>query len=80
MYVVLLFLYSTMIMERSVLEVQYEEKRCPLCGKENHCGVVEGQKTCWCMTEKFPEGIIKAISKEPKKCICQNCLHTYKEI
>ncbi|AVK95390.1 cysteine-rich CWC family protein [Lysinibacillus sphaericus] len=65
---------------KECVEVQYEEQRCPICGKENHCGVVEGQKTCWCMTEKFPEGIIKAISEEPKKCICQNCLHTYKEI
>lgn len=65
---------------KGCVEVQYEEKRCPLCGEENHCGVVEGQNTCWCMTEEFPEGIIEAISNEPKKCICQNCLHTYKDI
>jgi hypothetical protein len=58
----------------------YEEKCCPLCGKENQCGVAEGQEACWCMSEKFPEGIIGAVSNEPKKCICQNCLHTYKNI
>ncbi|MGE7843312.1 cysteine-rich CWC family protein [Lysinibacillus sp. NPDC093712] len=60
--------------------MQYEEKCCPLCGKENQCGVADGQDACWCMNEKFPEGIIGAVSNEPKKCICQNCLHTYKNI
>ena len=54
---------------------------CPLCGKENHCGIADDKSACWCMMEKFPEGIFEAVSKnEPQKCICQNCLHTYKNI
>ncbi|MFJ7669305.1 cysteine-rich CWC family protein [Lysinibacillus sp. NPDC097195] len=58
--------------------MQNEEKCCPLCGKENNCGVAEGQQTCWCMTDNFPEGILEIVSNERNKCICQNCLHTYK--
>ncbi|QPQ29191.1 cysteine-rich CWC family protein [Lysinibacillus sp. JNUCC 51] len=52
-----------------------EEKRCPLCGQENHCGVVNGKKDCWCMTESFPKEILEVAPKD--QCICQKCLDTY---
>jgi len=55
-----------------------EENNCPLCGKNNHCGVIKGQKDCWCMTVYFPEEIFQKVPQDLRKCICQNCLDTYK--
>ncbi|WP_286924786.1 MULTISPECIES: cysteine-rich CWC family protein [Lysinibacillus] len=55
-----------------------EVNNCPLCGKENHCGIVNGQKDCWCMAVYFPEEIFQAVPQELRKCICQKCLDTYK--
>lgn len=46
---------------------------------ENHCGLVKGEKECWCMTVNFPEKVLKVAQKESDKCICQTCLDTYKE-
>ncbi|MFJ7732385.1 cysteine-rich CWC family protein [Lysinibacillus sp. NPDC097231] len=57
-----------------------EKNRCPLCRKENHCGVAKGQKECWCMTESFPEKIFEELTQKQNKCICQKCLDTYKDI
>ncbi|WP_409366966.1 cysteine-rich CWC family protein [Lysinibacillus sp. 38-6] len=60
--------------------MQTKKQCCPLCGNENHCGVAEGQQTCWCMKEKFPEDLIESVSQERNMCICPHCLHTYKNI
>ncbi|MFD4493141.1 cysteine-rich CWC family protein [Lysinibacillus fusiformis] len=65
-------------MMRKEREVQtMSEKRCPRCGKENHCGVVKGEKECWCMTQNFPEKLLNMTMTNT--CICQACLDTYKE-
>ena len=53
------------------------EKRCPRCGKENHCGIAKEEKECWCMTRKFPEQLLN--TTKANTCICQACLDTYKE-
>ncbi|MGN4127473.1 cysteine-rich CWC family protein [Lysinibacillus sphaericus] len=54
------------------------EKFCPICEQENHCELAQGNNTCWCMKESFPENILEAVTQQPNKCICRKCLNTYK--
>jgi len=62
---------------KGVLNLQLDEKHCPLCGKENHCmaGTKE-QDQCWCMKEKVSKEVLELVPQEMKGkyCICQNCL------
>lgn len=60
--------------------MQLDEKRCPLCGGDNHCKVGTDQQTmCWCMTAKFPKELLETVPAESqsKHCICQKCIDTY---
>ncbi|MFJ7737551.1 cysteine-rich CWC family protein [Lysinibacillus sp. NPDC097287] len=62
-------------------KLQVDEKHCPLCGGDNHCKVgTDQQMACWCVTAKFPNGILGTVPVESqgKHCICQNCIDTYK--
>lgn len=56
-----------------------EQKDCPLCGEENDCGVTKGEQQCWCMAVEFPQHLLATVAQEPKSCICQRCLNTYKK-
>ncbi|WP_379968169.1 cysteine-rich CWC family protein [Ectobacillus sp. sgz5001026] len=55
---------------------------CPICGKGNSCGNVQGKAhgSCWCSNESFPEDIFKLVPEEKirKSCICQECLSAFK--
>lgn len=60
--------------------MQVDEKHCPLCGGDNQCKVNE-DTICWCVTAKFPQGILDQLPEESKgkQCICQNCINTYND-
>lgn len=54
------------------------DRRCPLCGSINQCGVHTGD--CWCFHTKVPAEL-RARIPEPlrgKACICQKCVEAYK--
>jgi hypothetical protein len=51
---------------------------CPLCNKDNQCGLEAGQtiEACWCSKAVFPKGILELVPEEQqeKSCICKSCL------
>ncbi|MDF2924168.1 MAG: hypothetical protein K0R57_3082 [Paenibacillaceae bacterium] len=55
---------------------------CPLCGRENHCAVGAGEDPsgCWCMTAKFPPGLLELVPAPARRrsCICRQCLEAYR--
>ncbi|MGX9136025.1 cysteine-rich CWC family protein [Rummeliibacillus sp. JY-2-4R] len=62
--------------EKGLLNLQIDEKYCPICGEENHCmaGTSE-QDHCWCKNVKISKEVLKLVPVEMKGkyCICQNC-------
>ena len=52
-----------------------DPKRCPLCGNENECGMLEGQGKCWCFTAIIAEAVIGQVPEEARDlaCICEKC-------
>ncbi|MBP3963933.1 cysteine-rich CWC family protein [Paenibacillus lignilyticus] len=54
-----------------------QAKACPLCHKRNNC---EGNHSCWCSNEVFPEGIFELVPAEQlnQSCICMDCLNKFK--
>lgn len=64
-------------------EENNKEKKCPLCGKDNHCGnLAEGShEACWCSKETFPQQIFELVPQEQQgaACICKECLDKFKE-
>jgi hypothetical protein len=55
---------------------------CPICNKDNQCGVEAGQaiEACWCSKADFPKELFAQVSKEQlgKSCICKSCLDKWK--
>lgn len=60
--------------------MQFFQKLCPFCKKENKCEV-QNAKSCWCMDIKIPEELKQLVPIENKMrtCICKNCVLEYKE-
>ncbi len=55
---------------------------CPLCRKENKCGIHSNEPlNCWCTKETFPEELLDLVPDESKRkqCICKDCLNTFKK-
>lgn len=54
---------------------------CPLCGRPNHCAIIQGKDpyTCWCMTARIPRELREQVPLElrGKACICQSCLKAH---
>lgn len=48
------------------------ENLCPICNKENQCGVKNRDEACWCTQYIFPE-VDKNTLQLPNVCICQTC-------
>lgn len=57
-----------------------QQNICPFCKKENNC---QHQKpeSCWCMTTKIPENLLKLLPNQSvrKACICKECITSYLE-
>jgi len=51
---------------------------CPLCGKANHCAMVEGRKDCWCCDVEMPKAVLERIPEAARgvACICRECATT----
>jgi predicted Fe-S protein YdhL (DUF1289 family) len=49
--------------------------RCPLCGRDNKCGMVAGASTCWCFTALVPADVIERVPAESQgvTCVCPEC-------
>ena len=48
---------------------------CPLCGRGNGCGAVQGQDTCWCFNATIS---VEALARVPPElvgvaCLCRDC-------
>jgi len=54
------------------------EKRCPLCGKENRCGAHTNSR-CWCVDRVFPPELFQGLpaTLKLKACVCPDCLDAY---
>jgi hypothetical protein len=50
---------------------------CPLCGKDNQCGVKNND--CWCFFTKVPMELREQIPAEKRgeACICQKCVEQF---
>lgn len=59
-----------------------QAKLCPLCQKDNKCGMTGNSSTgiCWCYTKSFPKEIFDQLPpvRQKKVCICENCLVEFK--
>jgi hypothetical protein len=59
-----------------------EASGCPLCGKDNNCGNLQGKPhgTCWCSRALFPKEIFDLLpqNRAGKSCICKSCLDQFK--
>ncbi|WP_350226383.1 cysteine-rich CWC family protein [Thalassotalea sediminis] len=51
---------------------------CPLCQRENRCGI-NNETACWCLTAKVPKALIRQLptSKQGKACICAKCIAAF---
>jgi len=56
-------------------------KTCPLCGKDNRCGLLGQNPTepCWCTQEVFPSKLLERVPEDSKgkACICRECLEKF---
>ncbi|MEG0472629.1 MAG: cysteine-rich CWC family protein [Solibacillus sp.] len=56
-------------------------KLCPLCQKDNQCGMTANSSTgtCWCFHTSFPKEIFNQLPPDRVEvCICENCLVAFK--
>lgn len=55
-----------------------EKGKCPVCGKENGCGMLKGtpHEECWCTKVKFEKEMLEVIPEKYKglSCICLKCI------
>jgi hypothetical protein len=58
-----------------------EKGECPLCHRANACAIVanEDPLTCWCMSTKVPEELLKRIPEAQRgmSCVCKHCVDEY---
>ena len=49
--------------------------RCPLCGRDNACGMVRGDATCWCYGAEFSKEALARIPQDRVgvACLCSDC-------
>jgi hypothetical protein len=52
-----------------------DETRCPICGRDNQCGIAAGAATCWCMSTPVPQSVIDRIPLDARQraCVCRSC-------
>lgn len=52
-----------------------DKKKCPICGNNNGCAIVnrENPRDCWCVKVVFPE------LPKMDSCICEECLNKIKK-
>jgi hypothetical protein len=51
------------------------DKRCPLCGGPNDCGVAQGKGVCWCFSTPVPPEVLARVppDQRDRTCVCQRC-------
>ena len=65
-------------------DAPHDPATCPLCGQHNDCqlcslAAYKGQ--CWCVSVKFPEGLLERIPPElrNKACLCRDCVTQFRD-
>jgi len=60
---------------------------CPLCGKNNRCGMAQSSgndQPCWCMSGEFsfPDSLLNEVTDAAKNkaCICRECASRHHEL
>jgi hypothetical protein len=58
-----------------VTEMEIDPARCPLCGKDNKCGMVAGASKCWCFNTSVDCAVLAQLPPEAKgvACVCEAC-------
>lgn len=48
---------------------------CPVCGRNNRCGIAAGGTTCWCFGETVDAGLVEWLQQRhlPAHCLCRAC-------
>ncbi len=56
---------------------QPDQRLCPLCGRNNHCALANGETgaSCWCMDVTLKATALSALPDGERgvRCICPNC-------
>lgn len=49
--------------------------RCPLCSKQNGCGMAAGNTSCWCFSAQIPAEVLARMppAAQGVVCICEAC-------
>ncbi|MEK8130085.1 cysteine-rich CWC family protein [Paenibacillus filicis] len=60
-----------------------EASRCPLCGQDNQCALLQGKQVeaCWCWKASIPKGLLERISDplRGRACVCPSCVQLYRK-
>ena len=58
-------------------------KKCPLCNKDNRCGLNHNiQEQCWCVSENITPTLLAKVPQPliNKSCICQACIDKFNAV
>ena len=52
-----------------------EPGRCPLCGRDNQCGMAQDAETCWCSGVTIPAEVLERVPADAagRVCVCPEC-------
>ena len=60
-----------------MLDIECDEKICPLCGADNQCAMSADRpvESCWCASVHISAATLAAIPPEDvgRRCICPSC-------
>ncbi|MBM7650208.1 hypothetical protein JOC78_003192 [Bacillus ectoiniformans] len=52
--------------------------KCPICNGDNYCAMEQGSaEPCWCTKVTVSKQLLKQVSDQEYKCICQNCIEQF---
>jgi hypothetical protein len=53
----------------------FDPARCPICERENACGMAAGAATCWCFSVEMPREVIDRVPAGARgvACVCRAC-------
>ncbi|GBF75135.1 hypothetical protein PA598K_03520 [Paenibacillus sp. 598K] len=68
-------------MREDKYDADVDPSRCPLCGGDNRCAILQGAEidSCWCRAAAIPRGLLERVPAERagQACICAACVAAY---
>lgn len=63
------------------MDSSIDQAQCPLCQKNNHCGV-NGAEPCWCVSSDIKPDLLAQVPKNfsGKACVCQKCIDKFNTV